>query len=152
MRSLDEMRPKIVELTEIKLELGEKVEGLERALRSRDGTISQLESSLDEVRNEKEQTEKHWEERLDQREKEHSLAQLNSTEMQKAYAELQEELDSSLASIRTLEADRSNHHQETSRRLQDIERLTASSSAQAEELTALRQEVDERRNDQVRYL
>jgi chromosome segregation ATPase len=149
MKSLEEMRPKFVELTGAKLELGEKVGSLERAITSRDDIIVQLESSLDELRDRLEQAEKDWQAKLSRSERTHALAQQSTSETQKAHAQLQDELASSLASIRTLEADRSTYHQEAARRMEEIERLTSTSLAQAEELTILRQEVDERRTDQV---
>jgi myosin protein heavy chain len=148
LRSLDEMRPKIVELTGVKLELGEKVDGLEHTLRNRDATIAQLEADLDELRDQKEQIEHRMQEVLAQREKDRSLAQASSGELQKAYAELREELDVSADSVMALEMERSNHRQESARRLEEIETLTATSNAQADELSALRQEVAERQNDQ----
>jgi myosin protein heavy chain len=148
MRSLDEMRPKIVELTGVKLELGEKVDGLEHTLRSRDTIIGQLEADLDELRDQKEQADQRLQEILAQREKDRSLAQASSGELQKAYADLREELDLSNDSVRSLEVERANHRQESVKRLEEIDRLTAASNAQQDELSALRQELAERLTDQ----
>ena len=150
MRSLEEMRPKIVELTGIKLELGEKIERLERELRSRDSVIATLESTVAELRHLHSETEQEWQAKTGQQEKERHLSQVNLTELQNAYNVLQEELNTAMSSIRTLEAERSNYHQEATRRIQDIETLTASSTAQVAELAALRTEVDERTWAQVR--
>ncbi|KAJ6520274.1 hypothetical protein C8R45DRAFT_1058402 [Mycena sanguinolenta] len=127
MRSLDEMRPKIVELTGVKLELGEKVDGLEHSLRSRDTKIGQLEAELDELHDQKDQADQRVEE-------DRSLAQASSGELQKAYADLREELDLS---------NDTNHRQESVKRMEEIERLTAASNAQLDELTALQQEDEE---------
>lgn len=99
MRSLDEMRPKIVDLTQLKLEQGEKVDQLERLVSTLEGTISQLESDAEDARETYEQAEKDWTSKLAQREKDHTLAQGASTDLQKAYSELQEELASALASV-----------------------------------------------------
>ncbi|KAJ7150289.1 hypothetical protein C8R46DRAFT_500488 [Mycena filopes] len=148
MRSLDEMRPKIVELTGVKLELGEKIDGLQHTLRSRDVTIGQLEADMDELRDQKEQADQRLQEVLSQREKDRSLAQASSGELQKAYADLREELDLSSDSIRSLEAERASHRQESVKRLEEIERLTATSNTQQDELSVLRQELEERRTDQ----
>lgn len=149
MRSLDEMRPKIVELTGVKLELAERIDGLEHTLRSREKTIAELEATLDEVRDQHDEAEKQTKEIIAQREKERTLALSDSSELQKAYTELQAELDSATASLHNLEAERSGHHQETSRRLEEIERLTTSLRSQTEELASLRQELDARRDAQV---
>ncbi|KAF9469728.1 hypothetical protein BDZ94DRAFT_1151170, partial [Collybia nuda] len=148
MRSLDEMRPKIVELTGVKLELAERIDGLEHALRSREKTISELETTLDETRDQHAEAEKQTKEVIAQQEKERSVALFDSSELQKAYAELQAELDSAAASLRNLEAERSSHHQEASRRIEEVERLNSSLRAQTEELTLLRQELDARRDAQ----
>lgn len=149
MRSLDEMRPKIVELTGVKLDLGEKVERFERTLRNRDATIAQLESTVDELRDRNDEADREWQEKFAAHQKEYALAASQSSDLQKAYTDLQEELETSLASLRNLEAERSNHHQEALRRLEEIESLNKSSRTQSEELEALRQELDERRQEQV---
>jgi chromosome segregation ATPase len=160
LRSVEEMRPKIVELTALKLELTERVEELERIIRNRDATISRLETALEEVRDKHDTAEKKWKETMEtsekkwkeqtaQHNKDHSAAQMNASDMQKALAELQEELNSAHASVRTLESDRSNYHQEAARRMEEIEQLTATTLAQDEELVTLRQELEERQANQV---
>ncbi len=40
MRSLEEMRPKIVELTSVKAELAEKIDSLQHTIRNRDAAIA----------------------------------------------------------------------------------------------------------------
>ncbi|KAG7452140.1 uncharacterized protein BT62DRAFT_926359 [Guyanagaster necrorhizus] len=146
MQSLAEMRPKVVELTGAKLELSDKVDSLEGALRSRNATIAQLEATLDDHRDHREQAELKWSEILARHEKDRLLEQDASTKIQKAFTEMQDELESSLASIRALEADRTSYHHDTARQLQEIERLNQSTVAQAQELVALRQEIAEGNN------
>lgn len=145
MRALDEMRPKIVELTDTKLELAERVESLEHTIRSRDSVIVQLENDLEEARHLNGETEATWKERLAEQEKRHKEAQSGASDIQKAYREREEELDTALASLRNLEAQRANSHQEASRRLEEIELLKDQIQSQGEELDALRHEVDARR-------
>lgn len=152
MHSLDEMRPKIIELTGVKLELGEKIDSLEHALRGRDSVVAQLESTVDELRDQMEQSDKQWRETLSTRENEYSSVLTNLSELQKAYSSLQEELETSLASLRNLEVERTNHHQEATRRITEIERLSTLLSAQTGELSELRQELDERRGERVSSL
>lgn len=149
MRSLDEMRPKIVELTGIKLELGEKVESLEHAVRNRDATILHLETSLEKTQEQRDEADKKLQEALELREQERSTAQDTSSDLQKAYTELQEELETSMTSVLTLEAERSNHHQESVRRMEEIARLTALTRKQAEELSSLREALEELRSAQA---
>ena len=142
MRSLEEMRPKIVELTGAKLDLAEKVESLEHNLRNRDSVIAQLESDLDEFRDKYEQLEQVWKGKLASQEKRQLEAQSSSADLQKAYNEIQEELDTALVSLRSLESQRTNQHQEASRRLEEISRLSSLSHAQGQELDALQQEFE----------
>lgn len=151
MQALEEMRPKIVELTATKLELGEKVDSLQRELQARDGVILQLENDLGEAREQNEVAEKTWKDRLAEHEKRHKEIQDGSTDIQKAYSELQEELDGALASLRNLESQRTNHHQEASRRVEEIDRLTNTLQTQGEELDAAKQELNARRKEHVRF-
>jgi chromosome segregation ATPase len=143
------MRSKFVELTGVRSEQGERIDSLEHAIRGRDATIAQLEATLEEVRDEMEQAEKRTQEIVVQLEKERLLAQSDSSELQKAYVGLQNELDAATASLHNLEAERSSHHQEAARRIEEIERLSSSSRAHSEELSALRQELNARRDAQV---
>ena len=152
MRSLDEMRPKIVELTAVKLDLGEKVESLEHSVRTRDATIAQLENDVGEARDNIEQSERVWKDKLAQQEKRHADAQNGTLDIQKAYSDLQEELDTALASLRNLESQRANHHQEAARRLEEIEKLSNVTQSQSDELESVRRELEARRNSQVSAL
>lgn len=149
MQALDEMRPKIVELTAVKLELGEKIESLEHTIRNRDSVIVQLENDLGEARQQNEQMEEVWKQRLAEQEKRHREVQNGSADIQKAYNELQEDLDTALASLRNLESERTNQHQEASRRLEEIERLQHLTQTQGEELENLRRELEARRKSHV---
>lgn len=143
MRSLDEMRPKVVELTSIKAELTEKVDGLQHIIRNRDSTISQLEGEIEDLRDAKKTSESGLEKRYAIQSKELVEAISGASELQKAYGELKDELDNALVSLHALETERSNHHQEAIRRLEEIERLTNLSRSQSQDLDRLRQELDE---------
>ena len=150
MRSLEEMRPKIVELTGAKLDLAEKVESLEHNLRSRDSAIAQLESDLEESRDKYEQLAQVWKDKLASQEKRQIETQNSSADLQKAYTEVQEELDSALVSLRSLEAQRANQHQEASRRLEEIAQLSSLTHTQGQELDTLRQELEASQKTHVR--
>ncbi|KAF5374957.1 hypothetical protein D9758_000538 [Tetrapyrgos nigripes] len=148
MRSLDEMRPKVVELTDQKLELTEKVDELERVISGYENNISELEASLEDAHQEKEALDNHWKQVISEREKDKTSALDSSTELQKAYSDLQEELNSALASVKTLDADRTRHQQEAARYLQELEDLNERSAAQKDELLKLRQELAQRSTEQ----
>jgi chromosome segregation ATPase len=145
MRSLDEMRPKIVELTNMKLELSEKLTSLEQAVRDRDGIIAQLESSLQTAQDQNELLNAKLLDIETTREKDRSTAQEMQDELQQGYAELETDLSDALASIRELEVERAGRRQLTSKQLEELERMTATSQSLKEEIASLNQELDERK-------
>ena len=145
MRSLDEMRPKIVELTNMKLELSEKLSSSEQAVRERDGIIAQLESSLQTAQDQTESLNTKLVDMETSLEKDRSTAQETQDELQKGYAELETELSDALASIRELEVERAGRRQLTSKQLEELERMTATSQGLKEEIASLNQELDERK-------
>ncbi|KAF9451367.1 hypothetical protein P691DRAFT_787200 [Macrolepiota fuliginosa MF-IS2] len=148
MRSLDELRPKVVELTEDKVQLSEKVAHLEHALRDRDNVISNLETSLEDIRQESEKTQLEWRTKLSRAEKDWSEATASSSEIEKGFSELQKELEDAWDSIRTLETERQSLRQEVQAKLLDVEQLSNASHSQAAEVTRLQHELNERRADQ----
>jgi chromosome segregation ATPase len=145
MRSLDEMRPKIVQLTGEKLDLGEKISALEHALRGRDALVTQMEISLEQVREEKLEVEKLNRELALVQEKERISAQEDLAEQQKAYEELQAEIDVLRESLQAAQTDRATFHRRKSQHMEEIDRLASSSSAQAAELSTAQRELEERR-------
>jgi chromosome segregation ATPase len=145
MRSLDEMRPKIIELTNMKLELSEKLSSLEQAVRDRDGIIAQLESSLQTAQDQNESLNAKLVDIETTREKDRSTAQETQDELQKGYAELETDLSDALASIRELEVERAGQRQLTSRQLEELERMTATSQSLKEDIASLNQELEERK-------
>jgi myosin protein heavy chain len=83
MRSLDEIRPKIVELTGARLDLSEMVENLESDLRNRDLTISQLENDLNETRDNLEQSDVYWKNKVAQGEQQVADAEKATADIQR---------------------------------------------------------------------
>ncbi|KAJ3993105.1 hypothetical protein F5050DRAFT_1801422 [Lentinula boryana] len=148
MHSLNEMRPKIVELTGIRLELTEKASELERVIQNQESTIGQLGLSLEEARADAEASEKRLRDLLSEREKERLSAQDNDSDLQKAHTQLQLELDSAVASVRSFEADRAMRRNEAMQHVEEIARLEQLASTQSEELAALQHEIFRRQNDQ----
>jgi myosin protein heavy chain len=149
MRSLDELRPKVVELTEDKVELSEQLARLEHALRDRDNIISNLEVNLGEVKLEKDSLRAEWMAKLSRAEQERSQTATSSSEMEKGFSELQREHENALDGICTLELERQSLRQEAQNRLQEVEQLMNNLRSQAAEITHLQYELNERRAAQV---
>ncbi|KAI0783366.1 hypothetical protein C8Q75DRAFT_444278 [Abortiporus biennis] len=144
MKSLDEMRPKIVELTNEKLDLADKVDSLQSALKSRDSVIANLESTLDELRDQKSDVEGKHKEVQAALERERMASNDNASELQKAFTELQDEFNAAQASIKALESERRDLEEMASRQMEELHRLSASVQNQTEQIGSLRSELDER--------
>ena len=149
MRSLDEMRPKMVELTNAKLELSERNSILEQAIRDRDSVIAQLESSLQAAQDQNESLTSKLLDSETARERDRSSAQDTQDELQREYAQIETELSDALASIRNLEVDRAEQHQHTSKQVEELERMSSTSHSQKVELASLHRELEERKLAEV---
>lgn len=152
MRSLEEMRPKIVELTNIRLDLVDKIGTLEGIIRKKEDVVSTLEASLEEAREKEVDAEKHRQKEDAMRKKDDFSSQDNVSQLQKAYTELQLELDGLRINVRDREQEREGYHQLALRRLEEIDRLTFSSQAQVERLTSAEKELEERHMAQTEDL
>ncbi|CDO73152.1 hypothetical protein BN946_scf185007.g207 [Trametes cinnabarina] len=144
MRSLEEMRPKIVELTDAKLALSEKVDSLETTIQSRDAVIAQLRTSIEELRREKESVEGDRDRLQAALDAERSALEKDSTELQQAYSELQTELARARKSVQDLEDERDKLRQLSNSNVEEIRRLTDSVHTQSSQLSSLRGELGER--------
>ncbi|KAK2461493.1 hypothetical protein APHAL10511_005956 [Amanita phalloides] len=142
MRSLDEMRPKIIGLTSEKLNLTEKVEILQRASRDYEGTVDELKSSLNDARSKIDQTNKEWQQKWSQRENERA---------ETAHAGLQDQLENTLRSLHNLESQRATQHQELVRKSNEIENLNATAASQRDELSALKEELEAQRSAEDQF-
>ncbi|KAG1885987.1 hypothetical protein F4604DRAFT_1877944 [Suillus subluteus] len=118
IQSLDEMRPKFVELTSTKMDLMERIDKLEHEKNSRDTFISKLENALSEA----------MEREAEAAQDEASLQQ-SIIELQQGYAELQAELD--------LEGDRTQLRQVEARQLEIIDRLSVESDQHSQVMSRL---------------
>jgi chromosome segregation ATPase len=145
MSSLDEMRPKIVELTNAKLELSEKANNLEQAVRDRDGVIAQLETSFQAAQDQTELLNSKLLDTETAREKDLSTAQETQDELQRGYAQMETELSDALASIRELEVERAGQRQLASKLMEDLDRMAAASQSLKGEIASLQQELEERK-------
>ena len=145
MRSLNEMRPKIVELTNIRVELVEKIDELEGIIRKKEDAISQLEATLDEAKERESKSARTKQKEELARRKDESSSQQNLLHVQKAYTELEVEVEALKASLKDREAERESYHQLALRRLEEVDRLTFSVQAQTELLSTAERELEERR-------
>ncbi|KAF9817754.1 hypothetical protein IEO21_03213 [Rhodonia placenta] len=148
MRSLDEMRNKVIELTDEKVNLAERVDGLEGALQNRDSTIAQLESTVEELRNEQDLVRKECDEVAATLEKERAFSNQNSSELQQAYTEMQHELEETRKFIQELEAERTNYHEMADHHFAEVNRLTSTLESHMDQLSSLRHELEERERDE----
>ena len=145
MRSLEEMRPKIVELTDTKLDLGEKVDGLTKTVRARDDAIAQLEGAVEELREKHARAESRVGELTNVLAKERSSSDESATELQRGYSEIQKELEEARKTAGTLETERSEYRSMAAQRSQEVDRLTASVQAYTEQLASLKDELEDRK-------
>lgn len=145
MRSLEEMRPKIVELTDTKLDLGDRVENLSKAVRTRDDTILQLEGAIEELREKHSRADSRIGELTNVLTKERSTSDESTTELQRAYADIQKELEEARTSADTLGNERAEYRSMAAQRTQEVDRLSASVQAYTEQLALLKEELDERK-------
>ncbi|KAG2138659.1 uncharacterized protein EDB93DRAFT_1338977 [Suillus bovinus] len=95
MQSLDEMRPKFVELTSTKMDLMERIDKLEYEKNSREVFISKLENALSEATEREAEAAQTRKEADSLHEKDNVSLQQSIAELQQGYAELQTELESS---------------------------------------------------------
>ncbi|THH10152.1 hypothetical protein EW145_g1512 [Phellinidium pouzarii] len=144
MRSLDEMRPKIVELTSAKLELSEQVELLTRSLDQRDYTISDLEGQLEHAHNIASDTRGEHERLVKERDEERISAETDLAELQRAHSELQNQLDDALASAQELEADRGKQRQAIVRLQEEYNNLLSTEQNHSKETYTLQSDLEER--------
>jgi myosin protein heavy chain len=140
MASLNEMRPRVMALTEEKLSLTEHIEKLEESRHALEGTVSALEIAVEESRarydvleTEKLAVEAHRED--DQ----NSMAQEIDRHLQ-ALSQTEEELQSALKSVRDLESERAIHRQAVERYQDEMDKLDAELAELRAQYTTLQDE------------
>ena len=144
MHSLDEMRPKIVELTGVKLELMENVDHLTKTVHQRDATISHLEGLLDQSRNESANAETEKEKLRREHESERKAVDKDFAELQQVYHELQKQHDDILASVRELDADRNKLRVMNVKLDKEVENLLSAKQSQYADISSLQERLEER--------
>jgi uncharacterized coiled-coil DUF342 family protein len=145
MSSLNEMRPKVVQLTLDKVDLGETVERLQTTIRNQDGNIAELETLLQEGRAQLDQNGVLWKAR--QAEWEQGKVALSSDhgDLQVAYSKLEVELASAHAGVKELNSERGSHRQAVERYENELSRLRVQAEERSKELNAALRELDERK-------
>ena len=143
MASLNEMRPKLVELTEEKLNLTDRVGTLEAQKRELHATVGKIEEERDEARSRVEalthEKEKHESTKTSDVERlKRGIEEAKTHTMQ-----VEDELQGSLASVRELEAERGVHRQAVERYQHEMDRLDAELAALRVEMGALQGEAVE---------
>lgn len=144
MHSLDEMRPKIVELTSAKLELTERIEQLSNLISQRDTTISEQEAELESLQSTVNETRRQLSEQEVAISKEKEVAELDLANLQKALSEVQKQLDDALVNVREIDADRGKQRQTAVKLQEELRHLVGTQESQQEELSSLRAQLEER--------
>lgn len=146
MRSLEEMRPKIIELTGVKLELSERVEMLTKSLSERDSTISDLERQLESAQDSAAAAVHDRGQAESELEKEKANTERNLDELQKAYSELQNQLDDAHASVRELEADRKMARQTAAHLQEEVDNHLSKEQKYSSEIASLQGRLEEQQH------
>ena len=149
VESLEDMRPKIVELTSVKLELMEQIERLEHEKRSRDTLISKLEMALSEG-TEREAEEAQLRRVSDAlREKDNTSLQQSVADLQRGYSLLEAELQSAQATVQTLETERARTRQTEVRQADLSNRMNTEARRREEEISQLGFALDSSRKNEA---
>jgi chromosome segregation ATPase len=145
VKSLEEMRPKIVELSNDKAELLDQHESLKSTLKARDNVISELEATIDELKDGNATAEQRHKDLTAQRQKELASSSGDHHALQQAYESIQRELEETRAGVRALEDERHNHIQSINRQKEELAKQTASTRQSDQLLQGARLELEERR-------
>ena len=149
VESLEDMRPKIVELTSVKLELMEQIERLEHEKRSRDTLISKLEMALSEGTEREAEAAKLRRASDAHREKDSQSLQQSVAELQRGYSLLEAELQSAQATVKILETERTRMRQTEVRQADLSNRMNAEARRREEEISQLGSALDSSRKNEA---
>lgn len=139
MQSLNEMRPKVVELTQDKIALTDEVDRLQRSVRALNGTVAQLETAVTDSRTDYDKANRKLEESEAIWLSERTELNQQLQNLERAQGDLEEDLRNSRASVQELDAERTTHRKAVVQYEETLERLQSSSVAQEAELSNLRQ-------------
>ncbi|KZO90229.1 hypothetical protein CALVIDRAFT_531604 [Calocera viscosa TUFC12733] len=143
LSSLEELRPKVVELNNEKIELGDRLDEMAKQLRERDGVIAQLENNLEEARASAEAEGAKLRQALADAHKHHSSKEKELSDLVKTHDELQRELESALASAKELEADRTALRKNMITAQEQVDRFKTGTEARVSEHASIQRELDD---------
>jgi chromosome segregation ATPase len=143
MASLNEMRPKLVELTEEKLNLTDRVGSLGAQKRELQAAVGKVEEQLDEARAQVEGLTQEREKGESARASEVERLAREIEETKTHATQVEDELQGALASVRELEAERGIHRQAVERYQHEMDRLDAELAALRVQMGALQAEAAE---------
>ena len=143
MTSLNEMRPKLVELTEEKLNLTDRVGTLEAQKRELQAAVGKFEEERDETRAQVEVLTQEREKGQSAKASEVERLKREVEETKAHATQVEDELQGALASVRDLEAERGIHRQAIERYQHEMDRLDAELAALRVQMGALQGEAVE---------
>ncbi|CAG7847554.1 SubName: Full=Uncharacterized protein {ECO:0000313/EMBL:CCA68985.1} [Serendipita indica DSM 11827] len=123
MASLNEMRPRVMQLTEEKFDLTEKISRLEEDRNEMEEVISKMENAAEEARARYEHLEAEKAELQAARERDREGADQDLERLQQALSRTEEELDTAIKSVRDLESERAIHRQAVERYQLEMDKL-----------------------------
>jgi chromosome segregation ATPase len=140
MASLNEMRPRVMALTEEKLSLTEHIEKLEESRYALEGTISGFEVAAEEARARYETLEAEKLALEARRGGDQDSMALEIERHTQALSQTEEELQSALKSVKELESERAIHRQAVERYQDEMDRLDAELADLRAQYTTLQDE------------
>jgi len=143
MESLNEMRGRIVELNQDKVELEEKIENIQRELKYRDGAVGGLEANLQQSSARCEELEHELRGLEEHLGKEKFQWERMDSEREKALVEVEAKLKESEAIVTQLAAERNTHHLAMTRSQAELQRCQEEVDRRASELQATKREREE---------
>ena len=140
MASLNEMRPRVMALTEEKLSLTEHIEKLEESRYALEATVSNLEVAAEEARARYEALEAEKLAIEARRDGDQNGMAQEIDRHQQALSQVEEELQSALRSVKELESERASHRQAVERYQEEMDRLDAELAELRAQCTTLQDE------------
>ncbi|KAG9053887.1 hypothetical protein FS842_006825, partial [Serendipita sp. 407] len=141
MASLNEMRPRIMQITEEKFDLTEKIERLEEERSDFQETIAKMESEADEARAQIERFEGEKAELQAQYDADRKAMEQSMEHAQQSIMQTEEELQLAIRSVQDLEAERGVHRQAVERYQIEMDKLDAELATLRAQFTTLQDDL-----------
>ncbi len=145
MASLNEIRPKVIDLTQDKVTLSEERERMQHGVRGRDTTIAQLEATVAELGASLERSKQfaHTSDKRWTAEKE--VLEGNIRSLERSLVETEEQLHDARQSIQELDAGRAVHHRAVAQYEETLSRLKEEVKGYRDDTVSLEKSLDESR-------